>query len=172
MLKKQVRQTSYLLATMTRLLKTTINPSLALLCLGFCLCFVGFAQALEFRSIASSKAIMLDAPSLEAKKIYILSQGYPVEVIVNLDTWVKVRDQQGGLSWVESKHLTNKRMLLVTGEAEIKSKGDSSAELLASVEHGVVLELLSSAIKNGWVKVKHRDGITGYIQSHLVWGLN
>ncbi len=155
-----------------RCLEVSVNPSLVLLCLGFCLCFVNVAQALEFRSVAPPKAVMLDAPSLAAKKVYILSQGYPVEVIVNLGTWVKVRDQQGGLSWVENKYLASKRTLLVTADAEIKVKEDSAAALLASVERGVVLELLSPTIKNGWIKVKHRDGITGYIKSHLVWGFN
>jgi SH3-like domain-containing protein len=145
-----------------------INPSIALLCLGFSL----NAQALEFRSIAQPKAILYDAPSAEASKIFILSQGYPVEVIVNLGTWIKVRDQLGGLSWVESKSLVNKRTVLVTVKTDIKSSEDASSALVATVEKDVVLEMLSPTIKNGWVKVKHRDGITGFVQASTVWGAN
>ncbi|MGQ0443363.1 MAG: SH3 domain-containing protein [Methylophilaceae bacterium] len=128
--------------------------------------------ALEFRSIAPPKAVMFDAPSAEASKIYILQQGYPVEIIVNLGTWLKVRDQLGGLSWVESKHLNSKRTVLVTTKTELKSAEDGSSSLLATVEKDVVLELLSPTIKQGWVKVKHRDGISGYVQASDVWGAN
>lgn len=130
------------------------------------------AQALEYRSIAAPKAILFDAPSAEATKIYILNQGYPVEVIVNLGAWIKVRDQLGSLSWVEGKNLNSKRTVLVTTKTDIKSAEDSASALVATVEKDVVLEMLSPTIKNGWVKVKHRDGITGYIQSSAVWGAN
>jgi SH3-like domain-containing protein len=153
---------------MMRLKSLLINPSLALLCLGFSLS----AQALDFRSISAPRAILYDAPSAEASKIFILSQGYPVEVIVNLGNWIKVRDQIGGLSWVESKNLVNKRTLLVVTKTDIKSAEDAKSALLATVEKDVVLEMLSPTIKNGWVKVKHRDGITGFVQASDVWGAN
>lgn len=128
------------------------------------------ANATDFRSIAPAKAILYDAPSLEASKLYILSNAYPVEIIVNLGDWVKVRDQQGGLSWVESKNLSAKRMLLVLENTEIKSAESPSSPMLATVEKDVALEMLSPTIKNGWVKVKHRDGIIGFVQASALWG--
>jgi len=148
-----------------------LNPNLAWLCLGFSLCFTIHAQAAEFRSIAPLKAITYDAPSVESGKLYIMQQGYPVEVIVNLGAWVKVRDQRSGLSWIEGKDLDNKRMVLVTDNADIKAAESAEAKLLATVEKDVVLELLSPNINRGWVKVKHQDGIAGYIQSSAIWGL-
>ena len=153
-------------------LKQIKIPSLALLCLVFLSAFSLSAQALEFRSVALPKAILYDAPSAEASKTYILSQGYPVEIIVNLGAWLKVRDQLGGLSWAESKSLSNKRTVLVVGKTEIKSAEDIASALVAIVEKDVVLELLSPTPKNGWVKVKHRDGVTGYVQAAAVWGVN
>ncbi len=50
------------------------------------------AMALDFRSVAVPKAVLYDAPSIAAKKVYLLSQYYPVEVVVNLGDWLKVRD--------------------------------------------------------------------------------
>jgi flagellar basal body rod protein FlgF len=32
-----------------------------------------------------------------------------------------------------------------------------------------VMEWLEPAM-NGWVKVRHRDGQTGYVRTHQVWG--
>ena len=128
-----------------------------------------FAHA-EFRTIAAPKAILYDAPSAEASKVFILSQGYPVEIIVNLGQWMKVRDQLGGLNWVESKNLTSKRTVLVVAKTAIKSAEDSSVNLVATVEKEVVLGLVSPNAKNGWIKVRHRDGIEGYVQASDVWG--
>lgn len=130
------------------------------------------AQALEFRSIVPPKAVLYDAPSKEASKLFILSGGYPVEVIVNLGDWIKVRDQLGSLSWIENKQLSSRRMVLVIAKTDIKSAEDTASALVATVEKDVVLELVSPGIKNGWVKVKHRDGITGFVQVASVWGAN
>ena len=130
------------------------------------------AQALDFRSVVPSKAITYDAPSKEAVKLYILSSGYPVEVIVNLGDWIKVRDNQGGLSWLESKALSPKRTVLVLAKTEIKVSEDALSALVATVEKDVVLELLAGGANNNWVKVKHRDGVTGFVQADKLWGSN
>ena len=130
------------------------------------------ANALEFRSIAPAKAILYDAPSLEASKLYILSQSYPVELIVNLNNWVKVRDAAGTLSWVESKSLSSKRTVLVLAKTDIKVAEDTTSALVATVEKDVVLELLPITAKSGWVKVKHRGGVTGFVQVTNLWGVN
>lgn len=130
------------------------------------------AHALDFRSVAPAKAVLYDAPSLEATKLYILSGGYPVEIIVNLGDWLKVRDQLGGLSWIQSKHLSAKRMVLTTEKADIRSAEDADATLLATLEKDVTLEMVSPIINNGWVAVKHKDGIMGFVHASALWGIN
>jgi SH3-like domain-containing protein len=129
--------------------------------------------ALEFKSIAVPKAVLYDAPSGSAKKLLLLSQGYPVEIIVNLGDWQKVRDAQGGISWVEAKQLSAKRTVLVTAaNAEIRSDAGVASTLLAKLEKDVVLEVADPKLNNGWLKVKHRDGIAGFILISSVWGFN
>ena len=130
------------------------------------------ANALEFRSVAPVKAILYDAPSLEATKLYILSAGYPVEIIVNLGDWLKVRDQIGALSWIQNKHLSAKRTVLTIEKADIRSAENADSALLATVEKEVTLDLLSPMMSNGWVKVKHRDGIMGFVHASALWGTN
>lgn len=131
------------------------------------------AAALEFRSVAVPKAVLYDAPSVSAKKVLLLSQGYPVEIIVNLGDWLKVRDAQGGISWLEAKQLSVKRTVLVTlANAEIRSDASAASSLLATLEKDVVLEVVDPKLNNGWLKVKHRDGVTGFVLISSVWGLN
>ena len=127
------------------------------------------AQALEFRSVASDAAVLYDAPSVQAKKLYLLSRYYPVEVIVALDKWVKVRDAGGGLAWMEASKLSIKRTLLVTAaRAEIRAQADASSALVFTADHDVALDLME--FEGAWIKVRHRDGLTGYIAVKDVWG--
>ncbi|MBA3696061.1 MAG: hypothetical protein H0W85_04735 [Methylotenera sp.] len=130
------------------------------------------AQALEYRSVAVPKAVLYDAPSTAAKKILLLSQYYPVEVIVNLGDWLKVRDAKGSISWVESKQLIDKRMVIVIANAEIRKDADALSSVIANAEKNVVLEVLDTNPSNGWLKVKHRDGAIGYILISKTWGFN
>ena len=129
------------------------------------------ALALDFRSVAVPKAVLYDAPSSAAKKVLLLSQNYPVEVVVNLGDWLKVRDAQGSLNWVEAKQLSNKHTLIVTAnKAQVRLAADASSALVATVEKDVLLEVADVKLNNGWLKVKHRDGVTGYILISSTWG--
>lgn len=131
------------------------------------------ALALEFLSVAVPKAVLYDAPSAAAKKTWLLSQYYPVEIIVNLGDWLKVRDAQGSINWVEMKQLSTKRTVLVTANsAEIRLQADASSSLLATVDKEVVLEVADVKLNNGWLKVKHRDGVSGFISISSIWGVN
>ena len=143
--------------------------------LGFSFASLAFsfsASALEFRSVAVLKAVAYDAPSKEANKLFILTSGYPVEVIVNLGDWIKVRDALGGLSWLESKALSNKLSVIVLSKTDIKIAEDNASALVATVEKDVLLEPIAGALKSGWQKVKHRDGVTGFVPTTVLWGIN
>ena len=146
--------------------------SLAKLIVGFVLVLMPVvASALEFRSVVVPKAVLYDAPSAAAKKTLLISQFYPVEVIVNLGDWLKVRDAQGTMNWVEAKQLSSKRMVLVkVTSAEIRSAPDPTSKLVATIEKDLVLEVLEIMPSNGWLKVKHRDGVVGYILNSSIWG--
>ena len=116
-------------------------------------------------------AVMYDAPSRASTPVYVASRYYPVEVIVNLDAWVKVRDHTGALSWIERKSLTDRRMVIVTApNVEVKSKADDAAPSAFQATQNVALELVEIA-PGGWVRVRHPDGSGGFVKSSLVWGL-
>ncbi len=126
--------------------------------------------ALDFFSIADSAVIMYDAPSLKAGKIFVASRHLPVEAIVKVEGWVKVRDSGGSLAWVEEKTLSNKRYVIVTvPQAGAYQAADVSSPLLFEAQQNVVMEWLEPAV-NGWIKVLHRDGQSGYVRTHQVWG--
>ena len=143
--------------------------SLALL-LAFC---VGAAAA-EFRSTTEA-AVLYDAPSIKAKPLYALGRDYPLEVIVNVEGWLKVRDAGGTVAWIEKKAVAERRVLMVRAPvADVLSSPDASAPLVFKAEQNVLLELIdpgSASTTPGWAKVRHRDGQTGYVRIQQVWGL-
>ncbi|MEN6586522.1 MAG: SH3 domain-containing protein [Sulfuricella sp.] len=126
--------------------------------------------ALEYRSIAADRTVMYDAPSLHGKKLYLASRFYPVEVIVDLESFAKVRDVAGDLAWVEKKNLSAKHMVLVNVPlADVRKNPDANAALAFQAERSVVLEVIESAA-GGWIKVRHADGAVGYVRVSQVWG--
>ena len=129
------------------------------------------ARAAEFQSVADRTAVLYDAPSTRAKKLFIASQFYPVEVIVSIENWVKVRDISGDLAWMEKRTLSDKRTVLVKSPvADVRQAGQESAAVVFQAREGVALEL-SEVGSAGWVKVRHRDGQTGFVRVNQVWGL-
>ncbi|HSS69858.1 MAG TPA: SH3 domain-containing protein [Casimicrobiaceae bacterium] len=144
-------------------------PGLALACM----LAATTAVATEFRA-TSEVAVLYDAPSVKGKPLFVLGRDYPLEVIVTLESWLKVRDAGGTVAWVERKALAERRTLVVrTPVAEILANADASAPLVFKAEQNVLLELVDQAAvaTPGWVKVRHRDGQTGFVRIGQVWGL-
>ena len=130
----------------------------------------GGALAAEFRSVQENTAVLYDAPSRQATPVFVVSRHYPLEVIVNLEAWVKVRDHTGALNWIERKSLGERRMLLVTAAmVEARQKPEEGAAAAFSAAQNVALELVEAA-PNGWLRVRHADGATGFVRPGSVWG--
>ncbi len=129
----------------------------------------GTAGAAEFRSAADAAVVLYDAPSVKARKIFIVNKGYPLEVVVQVEGWTKVRDAAGVLSWAEAKSLDNARSVLLRNPVTIRQKPADDAPAAFEVQRDVLLEVVEGAT-GGWIHVKHRDGVAGYVRATDVWG--
>lgn len=130
----------------------------------------GIAAAVDYVSVATPSAILYDAPSAQAKKLFVVNRRMPLEQVVVLADWVKVRDRAGGLYWVEKKSLGNTRYVLALSPLiEVHANPDAASALVCQVRQQVLLERLEST-GGGWLKVRHPDGETGYVRSAEVWG--
>ena len=132
------------------------------------------AAAAEFRSTAEA-SLLYDAPSLKAKPLYALGRDYPLEVVVAVEGWLKVRDAGGTVAWIEKKSVGEKRMLVVRSPtADVLAKPDAASPPVFKAEQNVLLELVdpsSATATPGWARVRHRDGQEGYVRIQQVWGL-
>ena len=136
-----------------------------------CLLAVSAAWGAEFRSVAINGAILYDAPSFKANRLYLISKQYPLEIVSRSGEWTKVRDAGGDLSWIASNMLTDKRTLMVFANvAEIREAPNENAAIVFRAEKNVVLELVEPPTST-WIKVKHRDGPIGYARINQLWGL-
>jgi len=133
-------------------------------------CGASVALAVDYVSVAESSAILYDAPSVKAKKLFVVNRYMPFEQVVALDNWVKVRDSKGALYWVEKRVLCSKRYVFaLTPLLDVRVAPDSGAARLFQVRAQVALEYLEST-GAGWVKVRHLDKDIGYVKSTEIWG--
>jgi SH3-like domain-containing protein len=136
------------------------------------------ASAAEFRSTGEAATVLYDAPSVRAKPMFVLGRDVPLEVIVPVEGWIKVRDAGGTIGWVEKRALVERRVLLVrVPVADVRAIPDDAAPIVFRAEQNVLLELAepatsaSTTAMPGWVGVKHRDGQAGYVRITQVFGL-
>ncbi|MBC8097507.1 MAG: hypothetical protein H7Y43_17015 [Akkermansiaceae bacterium] len=128
------------------------------------------AASSVYTSIGEKPAILYDGLSTKANKLFIVSRFQPLEVLVRLDKWTKVRDADGAIGWVENNVLSDRRFVRVTANvAEIRGTISSASPLIFEAQRDVLLEVTGAAT-NGWLPVRHRDGQSGFVRGVQVWG--
>ena len=127
----------------------------------------------EFLSVKTKSLILFEGPSSSTKKKFIVTEGYPLKVIVSLKDWKKVEDHLGKVSWVEGKSLDQERTVItLKSQAIIYNKPNKNEAKLAYIGELVVLNLLSTIITDGWIKVKSSSvGVQGFMKAEEVWGI-
>ena len=148
-----------------------------LLAAAFCLLALP-AAAGEFRAVGENAAVLYDAPSRQATPLFVATRYYPLEIVVELEAWAKVRDHTGAISWVEKRLLTDKRMVVVTAtSAEAHERPEDGAPVAFVAAQNVALELLEPAPKGSqegspseWLHVRHADGADGFLRATACWG--
>jgi len=149
----------------------------ALAVVALALCVPVGAAAAEFRSTAEPATVLYDAPSARARPMFVYGREVPVEVLVGVEGWTKVRDASGTIGWMPAKSLSDKRIVVVRNAvADVRATADESAPVVFRAEKDVILEVTDTAASPGasatpgWVRVRHRDGASGYIRLSQVFG--
>jgi SH3-like domain-containing protein len=129
------------------------------------------SQAFDFKTVGAAPVILYDAPSTKGGKLFVVPRGAPLEVVLAYGEWLKVRDVSGEVAWTEAKGLSPRRNVIVrAANLKIRATPDDAATAVFIADKGVLLEL-SEAAAGGWIKVRHRDGLIGYVKSSEVWGI-
>jgi SH3-like domain-containing protein len=129
------------------------------------------AFAFDFKTVGPRSVILYDAPSARGGKLFIAPSGMPVEVMLSYGEWVKVRDAAGDLAWTEARGLSAKRNVIVrVAGARVRAAPEENAAVLMTADKNVLLELVDPEA-GPWVRVRHRDGISGYVKAADIWGI-
>ena len=136
------------------------------------------AAAAEFRATSDAATILYDAPSARAKPLFVYGRDVPLETLVSVEGWTKVRDSGGTIGWIANRALADKRMLVVRAPiADVRANPEDGATVVFRAEQSVLLELAEPATSAaatgtpGWVKVRHRDGQSGFVRVAQIFGL-
>ncbi|MGC2166598.1 MAG: SH3 domain-containing protein [Gallionella sp.] len=133
-------------------------------------CVANIAHAVDFVSVRDNSAILYDAPSTKAKKLFVVNRYMPFEQVVTLHSWVKVRDRSGKLYWVEKRVLSNDRFVFaLLPLVDVRARPDVSADRVFQARQQVAMQFVEST-GTGWIKVRHQDGNVGFVRSTEVWG--
>jgi SH3-like domain-containing protein len=139
--------------------------------------FAAPLRAADYRVTAEAPTVLYDAPSAKARPQFVFGRDVPLEVLVGVDGWTKVRDVGGTIGWIATKSLAERRVLQVRAAADVRASPDDSSPLVFRAEQNVLLELAEPAASvgttatPGWVKVRHRDGATGFMRVTQLFGL-
>jgi SH3-like domain-containing protein len=155
-----------------------MRGALRLIFAGAALASSTLAMAADFRATAEPATILYDAPSARAKPLFVYGRDVPMETLVSVEGWTKVRDMSGSIGWIANKALAEKRMIVVrAAQADVRGNPDESGPIVFRAEQNVLLELAEPATSPtttatpGWVKVRHRDGQAGFLRVAQIFGL-
>ncbi len=134
------------------------------------LLLAGPAWAADYRSVGAEPAVLYDAPSVNARPLYVASPGYPVEFPVARHIGSTGRAAAGARGWIEPRARAAPATVLVSVPlAQVREAPKAGARVAFEAQQGVVLERLESTVP-GWIRVRHRDGAEGFVAVSQVWG--
>ena len=121
--------------------------------------------------------MLYDAPSARARPLFVYGRDVPVETLVSVEGWTKIRDATGTIGWMPAKALSDKRVVVVRANvADVRAAAEDTAPVVFRAERDVLLDVAETAqsasatLMPGWLKVRHRDGQTGFIRLSQVFG--
>ena len=133
------------------------------------------ALAGEMVAVAGDDINMRSGPGTGFSILWKLDTGFPLELIATKGDWLQVRDFEGSSGWVHKK-MTQKGAFAIVkankgtdGQINVRKEPDLNADVVAKASYGVVFKVLHK--QGGWVRVEHGQGVTGWVDSRLLWGL-
>tara|TARA_B100000902_G_C27096775_1_gene806681 strand:- start:390 stop:758 length:369 start_codon:yes stop_codon:yes gene_type:complete len=95
----------------------------------------------------------------------------PLEIIEEFNTWRKVRDPEGSEGWIHQSMLSGKRSgLIINDLTELYKGSNSQSEVIAKIEEGVIISIISCPPKIGFCNVKLKN-LKGWIKKNNLWGV-
>lgn len=135
----------------------------------FFLLLSGICQA-QIVTVAAHTANLRNSPSTE--NTYVVLQApryYPLSVQSQRNSFYKVRDFKGVVGWIHKSLVSNAKGVVVeVKRANVRQGPAGSYPVVFHAYEGVTFKVLDE--KEGWLKVMHENGKSGWIYKPLTWG--
>jgi len=120
-------------------------------------------------SIAGEEVMFRTGPSDSNEVKWILSRGFPLQVIKSQGKWLQVRDFENDEGWVYAPLTQAAAHMIVKGKVvNIRSGPGEKYKVIGQAHYGVVFRTLEKT--KTWIKVRHESGKTGWISRRALWG--
>lgn len=128
----------------------------------------------EMISIAGDGINMRSGPGIRYRVLWELNRGFPLQVLKRSGDWFRVQDFEGTIGWIHADVVSTIPHMVVRANKKshkrinIRSGPGTKHGIIAKAHYGVVFRTMEQ--KNGWVKISHENGVTGWVDRRLLWG--
>ncbi len=123
----------------------------------------------RFVTVAADEANVRQGPADSYDVIMKFNRDYPLEVQDGAEGWLKVIDVDGDRGWISAKLVAFEPCVITKkDDSNVREAGSTEHPIVFTTQKGVILRVLEE--KDGWLKVKHRDGDEGWISAKIVFG--
>ena len=132
------------------------------------------AFAAEMVAVVGEDINMRSGPGVEHVVVWTIGSGFPVEIVSTKGEWLQVKDFEGSTGWVHKKttqktpHMIVKANKGTDQQINVRSEPNTQGAVVAKANYGVVFKTLEK--KDGWVRVEHGQGVSGWVDGRLLWG--
>ncbi len=144
------------------------------LCLLGLLVSTAAVAAAEMVAVANDNVNLRSGPGTKYRVTWKLGAGFPLKVLKRKGNWLRVRDFEGTIGWINRNVVNRTPHMIVKVNRKskkrinVRSGPGTDKRIVAKAYYGVVFRTLEK--KNGWVRVRHEKGVTGWIKRSLLWG--
>jgi SH3-like domain-containing protein len=139
------------------------------LLLVFLLSIASPAVAQQMVSVSGKEVNLRAGPGTQHDAHWIVSRGYPLQVVERRGNWLKVRDFENDEGWIY-RPLTGRtpHLIVKVKIANMRSEPTTRSRIVAKLVYGEVLKTLKH--DKGWVRVQREGGLRGWVARRLLWG--
>lgn len=139
--------------------------------------FVALTLLVLVPGLQAAEMVSVDRPTVNLREgagtnhavVWVLGAGYPLLVTGRKGKWLQVRDFENDTGWVYRPLVARKPHVIVKKDVvNIRSSSGTHSKIVGKAVYGEVLRTL--AHRKAWVKVRHENGLIGWVARALVWG--
>ncbi len=127
------------------------------------------ASAQKMVSVAGKEVNLRKGPGTQHAAEWTLGRGYPLEVVEQRGSWLKVRDFENDSGWIyRPLTSTSPHFIVKAKSVNVRSAPTTRSRVVGKLNYGDVLKTLER--QTGWVKIQREGGLRGWVARQLLWG--